>query len=114
VIKKGDNGGPPSKNGTGPEKPAEPDPKAGMQSRTQSRKGSQVELVITDRLDALERALGTVRRRQMTLQVHSLVRRDGELVLVFRADAGAVLHERWLAELAALVDVRQVNVAELK
>jgi hypothetical protein len=50
----------------------------------------------------------------MRLQVHSLVRRDGELVLVFRAEPGAPLPDRWLAELAALVDVRQVNVADLK
>jgi hypothetical protein len=55
VIQKSDNGGSPSKNGAGHEKG-----------------GRQIELVITDRLDALERALGTVRRRQMTFQVQSL------------------------------------------
>lgn len=93
------NGGPPSRNGKGgPEKAVQPG-------------GSEIEIVLCDRLDALERALGTVRRRGMGLQVHSLARRDGELVLVFRADPGATVHERWLAELGALVDVRQVNVA---
>jgi hypothetical protein len=98
---KGQNGGSPSKNGTAPEKPAPPEG------------GPQVELVISDRLDALERALGTVRRRGMTLNVHSLVRRGGQLVLVFRAAPGATVHERWLAELAALVDVSEVNVSNL-
>jgi len=97
VIQKSDNGGSPSKNGAGHEKG-----------------GRQIELVITDRLDALERALGTVRRRQMTFQVQSLARRDGELVLVFRADADAALPDRWLAELAALVDVSKVTVTEAK
>jgi hypothetical protein len=106
VISKGDNGGPPSRNGASPEKPAESGPESGT--------GAEIELVISDRLDALERALGTVRRRGMTFKVHSLARRGGELVLVFRADAGAVLPDRWLAELAALVDVRQVKVAEEK
>ena len=95
MIQKSDNGGSPSKNGSGHDKG-----------------GKQIELVITDRLDALERALGTVRRRGMTFQVHSLVRRGGDLVLVFRAEPGAALPERWLAELAALVDVRQVNVSK--
>jgi len=102
VIQKSDNGGSPSKNGAAPDKGGESAP----------GKGSQIELVITDRLDALERALGTVRRRGMTFQVHSLVRRGGDLVLVFRAEAGAALPDRWLAELAALVDVRQVNVSK--
>ena len=97
MIQKGDNGGPPSKNGANPDRGAR-----------------QIELVITDRLDALERALGTVRRRGMTFKVHSLLRRGSELVLVLRSDAGAVLPYRWLAELAALVDVRQVNVADVK
>lgn len=98
---KGQNGGSPSKNGGAPEQPAEPEG------------GPQIELVISDRLDALERALGTVRRRQMSFKVHSLVRRGGELVLVFRAEAGAPVPDRWLAELAALVDVRTVNVSDL-
>jgi hypothetical protein len=106
LIQKHDNGGPPSRNGAGPDKPGQP--------TVRSAKGAQVELVISDRLDALERALGTVRRRQMKLQVHSLARRDGELVLVFHAEPGAPLPDRWLAELAALVDVRQVNVADVK
>jgi hypothetical protein len=96
MIKGSGNGGPPSKNG-GSDKADE---------------GPQVELVLCDRLDALERALGTVRRRQMTLTIQSLARRgDAELVLTVRADPGKPLPERWLAELAALVDVRQVNVA---
>ena len=98
MMLKGQNGGSPSKNGS-----AEQEPKG----------GSEIELVLTDRLDALERALGTVRRRGMSMQVHSLARRGGELVLKFRAEPGAIVHERWLAELAALVDVHQVNVAKL-
>jgi hypothetical protein len=106
VIQKHDNGGPPARNGAGPDKPGQP--------AVRAAKGARIELVISDRLDALERALGTVRRRQMTLQVHSLTRRDGELVLVFHAAPGAALPDRWLAELAALVDVRQVNVADVK
>ena len=110
MIRKQDNGGPPARNGGSPEK--SPEKTAPLSSRTPSR-GAQVELVLSDRLDALERALGTVRRRQMTLQVQSLQRRNGELVLVFRAEPGASLPDRWLAELAALIDVRQVNVAEL-
>ena len=98
MMLKNPNGGSPSKNGAGADKPGD--------------SGTQVEIVLCDRLDALERALGTVRRRMMTLSVQSLSRRgDGELVLTFRAEAGKPLHERWLAELAALVDVRQVNVA---
>jgi acetolactate synthase regulatory subunit len=97
VIQKGDNGGPPSKNGTRPEKGSR-----------------QIELVITDRIDALERALGTVRRRGMAFRVHSLVRRGGELVLVFHVDASATVPDRWLAELSSLVDVHKVSVAEVK
>ena len=89
----------PSSNGSYPEKP--------------KHDGPQIVLVLNDRLDALERALGTVRRRGMGVQVHSLTRRGGELVLKFRAAPGATVHDRWLAELAALVDVRQVNVAKL-
>ena len=73
--------------------------------------GPQVEIVLVDRLDALERALGTVRRRQMTLKIHSLARRGSdELVLTFRGTEGVVLPDRWIAELGALVDVRQVKV----
>lgn len=73
--------------------------------------GPQVELVLVDRLDALERALGTVRRRQMTLRIHSLARRGAdELVLTFRGTEGVALPDRWIAELGALVDVRQVKV----
>ena len=73
--------------------------------------GPEVELVITDRIDALERALGTVRRRQMTLKVFSLARRgDDELVLTLKGKQGVVLPDRWIAELGALVDVRQVKV----
>ena len=106
MIQKPQNGGPPSRNGAGPDRPGQP--------AARSSQGAQVELVISDRLDALERAIGTVRRRQMTLHVQSLVRRDGQLVLVFRAEPGAALPDRWLAELAALVDVREVNVAETK
>lgn len=96
---KNPNGGTPSKNG-GAGKPAEA--------------GPQVELFLCDRLDALERALGTVRRRGMTMSIQSLVRRGDELVLTFRVEAGKPLHDRWLAELAALVDVRKVNVAAAK
>jgi len=83
------NGGPPSKSGPSPE----------------------VVIVLSDRLDALERALGTVRRRGMSLKVFSLSRRDDELVLTLRGDSGSTIPDRWLAELGALVDVRQVNVA---
>lgn len=99
----GPNGGPPSRNGKGGPAHDAPVPT-----------GAEIEIVLSDRLDALERALGTVRRRQMTFQVHSLARRDGELVLVFRTAPGSTIHERWLAELGALVDVRQVNVAKLE
>lgn len=73
--------------------------------------GARVELVITDRIDALERALGTVRRRGMTLKVFALARRGGELVLELRGAAGAPLPDRWLAELGELVDVKHVKVA---
>ena len=84
------NGGPPSKSGPSPE----------------------VVVVLSDRLDALERAIGTVRRRGMSLKVFSLSRQDDELVLTLRGDVGATVPDRWLAELSALVDVRQVKVAE--
>ena len=115
MMLKGQNGGSPSKNGSHDKEPPQ---KGGAETSphgTSSRGGpdTEIEIVLTDRLDALERALGTVRRRGMTMQVHSLGRRGGELVLKFRAEAGATVHERWLAELAALVDVRQVNVAKL-
>ena len=84
------NGGPPSKSGPSPE----------------------VVVVLSDRLDALERTIGTVRRRGMSLEVFSLSRQDDELVLTLRGDVGATVPDRWLAELSALVDVRQVKVAE--
>ena len=84
------NGGPPSKSGPSPE----------------------VVVVLSDRLDALERTIGTVRRRGMSLKVFSLSRQDDELVLTLRGDVGATVPDRWLAELSALVDVRQVKVAE--
>lgn len=83
------NGGPPSENDATPE----------------------VLIVLSDRLDALERAIGTVRRRGMSLKVFSLSRRDDELVLTLRGDVGTTVPDRWLAELDALVDVRQVKVA---
>ena len=70
----------------------------------------EVVIVLSDRLDALERALGTVRRRGMSLKVYSLSRQDDELVLTLRGDVGATVPDRWLAELGALVDVRQVKV----
>jgi hypothetical protein len=96
MIKGSSNGGSPSKNG----------------GSDKTEAGPKVELILCDRLDALERALGTVRRRQMTFTIQSLARHgDAELVLTFRADPGKPVPERWLAELAALVDVRQVNVA---
>ena len=82
------NGGPPSGSGSSPE----------------------VVVILSDRLDALERALGTVRRRGMALKVFSLSRQENELVLTLRADDGAAVPDRWLAELGALVDVRQVKV----
>jgi acetolactate synthase regulatory subunit len=86
------NGAKPSRNGTNPA-------------------GAEVTLMVNDRLDALERLLGTVRRRGMTLRIHSLARKDDHLVLVFRADSNAPVPERWIAELGALVDVRNVQVA---
>ena len=82
------NGEPPSKSGPSP----------------------HVVIVLSDRLDALERAIGTVRRRRMSLEVFSLSRQGDELVLTLRGDGGATIPDRWLAELGALVDVRQVNV----
>lgn len=90
--------GRPSENGTGPE-------------RGQAPSVPEVTLLINDRLDALERALGTVRRRQMSLRISSLTRRGDHLVLVFSADAGSAIPERWVAELGELVDVRRVDVA---
>ena len=95
------NGGKPSKNGTGPQ------PKAGEPAGG----APEVTLLVNDRLDALERLLGTVRRRGMSFKIHSLVRKDDHLVLVFRAAPNAVIPERWIAELGSLVDVRQVQVA---
>lgn len=92
------NGGSPSRNGTAPEADAEVT-------------GPRVTLLVADRLDALERTLGTVRRRGMCLKIHSLVRREDRLQLVFRAAPEAVIPERWIAELAALVDVDEVEVA---
>jgi acetolactate synthase regulatory subunit len=92
-----DSGAKPSKNGTNPAGEGAP--------------GPEVTLEVNDRLDALERLLGTVRRRQMTLRIHSLARKDDHLVLVFRADSNAVIPERWIAELGTLVDVRRVQVA---
>ena len=86
------NGAKPSKNGTNPA-------------------GAEVTLVVNDRLDALERLLGTVRRRGMSLKIQSLARKDDHLVLVFRAESNAAVPERWIAELGALVDVRKVQVA---
>jgi len=90
------NGGSPSRNGTNPKK-GEP----------------EITLLIADRLDALERALGTVRRRGMRLEIQSLAREDGRLVLTFRGTPDAVIPDRWLAELGALVDVEQVRVSGL-
>jgi acetolactate synthase regulatory subunit len=95
IAREGDNGGRPSRKGARPEK---------------AQAGPEVVLVLSDRLDALERLLGTVRRRGMTLGVFSLTRRNDELVLTLRADSGAALPDRWIAELGALVDVRQVKV----
>ena len=92
--------GRPSEKAAGPEKRA----------TAEARSGPEVTLFINDRLDAIERALGTVRRRQMTLRIASLTRRADDLVLVFRADQGARIPQRWIAELSALVDVRQVRV----
>ena len=96
IACEGDNGGRPSRKGARPEK---------------AQAGPEVVLVLSDRLDALERLLGTVRRRGMTLGVFSLSRRNDELVLTLRADSGAALPDRWIAELGALVDVREVKVA---
>ncbi len=95
IAPEGNNGERPSQNGARPEK---------------AYAGPEVVLVLSARLDALERALGTVRRRGMTLGVFSLSRRDDELVLTLRADSGAALPDRWIAELGALVDVREVKV----
>jgi acetolactate synthase regulatory subunit len=86
------NGAKPSKNGTNPA-------------------GAEVTLQVADRLDALERLLGTVRRRGMKLSIHSLTRKEDHLVLVFRAEPNAVIPDRWIAELGQLVDVRTVQVA---
>ena len=83
------NGAPPSKSGPSPE----------------------VVVVLSDRLDALERAIGTVRRRGMSLEVFSVSRQDDELVLTLRGDVGTTVPDRWLAELGTLVDVRQVKMA---
>ena len=73
----------------------------------------EITLVIDDQLGALERALGTVRRRGMKLTVSSLARQNDRLVLVFRADRDASVPDRWIAELEALVDVKQVDVTGL-
>jgi hypothetical protein len=90
------NGGKPSKNGAAVDVSAGP---------------PEVTLLLNDRLDALERLLGTVRRRGMKLRIHSLIRKEDHLVMVFRAEPNAVVPDRWLAELGALVDVRKVQVA---
>ena len=92
------NGAKPSKNGANPVG----DPVTGA---------PEVTLLVNDRLDALERLLGTVRRRGMSFKIHSLVRKDDHLVVVFRAEPSAVIPDRWIAELGALVDVRKVQVA---
>ena len=65
IRSESDNGGPPLESGPSPE----------------------VVIVLSDRLDALERALGTVRRRGMSLKVYSLSRQDDELVLTLRGDS---------------------------
>jgi len=75
-----------------------------------AQQGPELTLVVADRLDALERTLGTVRRRGMTLKIHSLARSDDHLVLVFRAASEVAIPDRWIAELGALVDVKQVRV----
>ena len=103
----GQNGGSPSRNVTGPDEGGQP----GGDRLPDA--GHEVVLVLNDRLDALERALGTVRRRQMTLKVFSLSRREDAVVLVFRGDPGTPLPDRWLAELGTLVDVRQMRVARI-
>lgn len=90
------NGGSPSKNGRASESALPP--------------GPEVVLVVTDRLDALERALGTVRRRGMALKVLSLNRRGDELELVLRGATGMPVPDRWIAELGTLVDVRHIRV----
>ena len=100
TLPEGRSGKVPSRNGGSPERLESP-----------AHDGPEVVLTINDRLDALERALGTVRRRGMSLKVFSLVRRDEQLVLVLRADAGAPVPERWIAELGQLVDVRQIKVS---
>jgi acetolactate synthase regulatory subunit len=92
-----DGGAKPSKNGTNPAGEGAP--------------GPEVTLLVNDRLDALERLLGTVRRRGMSFRIHSLARKDDHLVLVFRAAPNAVIPDRWIAELGSLVDVRKVLVA---
>lgn len=69
----------------------------------------EVHLVVADRLDALERAVGTIRRRRMTLALDSVHRRDSALHLIFRAEPGTLIRARWLAELADLEDVREVR-----
>ena len=98
IAPEGKNGKPHSQNGSHPGK---------------ELSGPQVELILCDRLDALERALGTVRRRKMTLKVFSVARHGSdEIVLTLRGDEGVVLPDRWIAELGALVDVRQVKVGE--
>jgi hypothetical protein len=89
----------PSKNGTNPAGEAAP-------------AVAEVTLLVNDRLDALERLLGTVRRRGMSFKIHSLVRKDDHLVLVFRAEPNTVIPDRWIAELGGLVDVRRVQVAD--
>ena len=98
IAPEGKNGGGPSKNG-GSEKSAEA-----------PHDGPEVVLVLCDRLDALERLVGTVRRRGMTLRVHSLVRRGEDLVMVLRADRGVAVPDRWIAELGALHDVSEIKV----
>lgn len=104
------NTGPPSDNGAGPV--GGPDENSRAEA---SRRASipEITLVIDDRLDALERTLGTVRRRGMKLEVSSLVRRQDHLVLVFRAAPDAMVPNRWIAELEALVDVKKVDVTGL-
>jgi hypothetical protein len=49
----------------------------------------------------------------MSLAVFSLFRQDDDLVLTLRGDGGATIPDRWLEELVALMDVRQVKVAVL-
>ena len=107
------NGGAPSTNGGGPEGSPKKGAEDGMAKPTgHAAAPPEVTLLIEDRLDALERALGTVRRRGMGLKVFSLARESDQLVLVFRADPDRAVLDRWIAELGALVDVRQVRVSE--